>query len=112
MTDCKQIALDEEKIAKVKAALVLDCSLELGEGPVWDSRENVLYYVDIMGGKMFRFDPYSDHNGIPRSESNGNGVSGSTDSISDTFSLKEVELRQQIGTVVPVKDGKLFAGIR
>jgi sugar lactone lactonase YvrE len=27
----------------------------LGEGPVWVVRENALYWVDIVGGKLFRF---------------------------------------------------------
>ncbi|HLD16626.1 MAG TPA: SMP-30/gluconolactonase/LRE family protein [Coxiellaceae bacterium] len=29
----------------------------LGEGPLWDSRENVLYWVDIESWELHRFDP-------------------------------------------------------
>jgi sugar lactone lactonase YvrE len=29
----------------------------LGEGPVWSPKENVLYWVDILGKKLHRFDP-------------------------------------------------------
>ncbi len=33
---------------------VADVHAVLGEGPVWVSRENALYWVDIEGGKIFR----------------------------------------------------------
>jgi sugar lactone lactonase YvrE len=29
----------------------------LAEGPLWDSRQNVLYWVDIIGGKIHSYDP-------------------------------------------------------
>ena len=32
---------------------------QLGEGPVWDSYRNVLYWVDIIGCTIYRFDPRS-----------------------------------------------------
>ncbi len=35
---------------------------ELGEGAIWDETEQVLYWVDINGGKLFRFDPATDEN--------------------------------------------------
>lgn len=39
------------------AEVVLDARAELGEGPVWDSREGVLRWVDIVPGLVHRFDP-------------------------------------------------------
>ena len=30
---------------------------ELGEGPHWNSKEQVLYYVDIEKGRVLRYDP-------------------------------------------------------
>ncbi|MFT4972242.1 MAG: sugar lactone lactonase YvrE [Saprospiraceae bacterium] len=30
---------------------------QLGEGPVWDYRNNILYWVDIMNGLLHGFDP-------------------------------------------------------
>ena len=30
---------------------------ELGEGPHWSSKEQVLYYVDIVKGRVLRYDP-------------------------------------------------------
>ena len=32
---------------------------ELGEGPVWHPDENVLYFLDITQGCLYRFDPLS-----------------------------------------------------
>jgi sugar lactone lactonase YvrE len=37
--------------------LALDARLELGEGPVWDDREQCLLFVDIERGEIHRFEP-------------------------------------------------------
>jgi sugar lactone lactonase YvrE len=37
--------------------LVCDVVAELGEGPLWDWRENCLWWVDILGRALHRFDP-------------------------------------------------------
>lgn len=37
--------------------LVLDAKAILGEGPSWDAEKKVLYWVDILEGKIHRFDP-------------------------------------------------------
>ena len=29
----------------------------VGEGPVWNSAEKKLYWTDIYGGKLFKYDP-------------------------------------------------------
>ena len=42
--------------------LVLDSKDQLGEGPMWSTQEQVLYWVDIMGQAVQRFDPLTgDH---------------------------------------------------
>lgn len=41
----------------VEIACVLDAKAETGEGPVWDEREQVLWWVDIPPGELHRFDP-------------------------------------------------------
>jgi sugar lactone lactonase YvrE len=41
------------------ASCVLEARATLGEGPVWDEREGVLYFVDIEAPALFRFDPAS-----------------------------------------------------
>ncbi|MBO0902863.1 SMP-30/gluconolactonase/LRE family protein [Jiella sonneratiae] len=40
-------------------SLVLDSRCELGEGPVWSGAEQALYFVDIKGMKLHRFEPAS-----------------------------------------------------
>jgi sugar lactone lactonase YvrE len=39
------------------AALALDAQAELGEGPLWDARGACLYFVDILRGRVHRFEP-------------------------------------------------------
>lgn len=41
----------------VDVELVADARAELGEGPVWDERDAVLWWVDIPGKVLHRFDP-------------------------------------------------------
>ncbi len=38
---------------------VLDCRAAIGEGAIWSVEEQVLYWVDIMGPTLNRFDPAS-----------------------------------------------------
>jgi len=37
--------------------IAVQVQAQLGEGPMWDEREQVLYWVDIMGHKLHRYDP-------------------------------------------------------
>lgn len=46
----------------MKIECVVDSRSELGEGAVWDARDQVLWWVDIMGEKIHRFDPASGRN--------------------------------------------------
>ena len=39
--------------------IVADYRNVVGEGPLWHPEEKLLYWVDIMGGKIFRLDPAS-----------------------------------------------------
>lgn len=41
----------------MEASLILDTKSQLGEGPLWDEREGVLYRVDILGEKLHRYHP-------------------------------------------------------
>jgi xylono-1,5-lactonase len=68
-----------ENICKVAATL--------GEGPVWIEREQALYFVDIKGPLLFRFDP-------------ANGE------------LRSWQSPRQIGWVLPADDGSLLAGLQ
>ena len=42
---------------ELTADLVLDAHATLGEGPVWDADGGVLWWVDIEGRRIHRFDP-------------------------------------------------------
>jgi len=61
----------------------------VGEGPVWDVRDQALYYVDIVGKKVFRFTPES----------------GTTESWEVPSVIGSMALREEGGAVVALKDG-------
>ena len=42
-----------------KVETVLACRNRLGEGPIWSAAEQALYWVDILGSTVNRFDPAS-----------------------------------------------------
>jgi sugar lactone lactonase YvrE len=44
-------------VEQLTAELVLDAHAVLGEGPVWDADAAVLWWVDIEGKRIHRFDP-------------------------------------------------------
>ena len=44
------------------ANLLYDARAELGEGPLWDEREKVLYWVNIQGHKLHIYDPATGEN--------------------------------------------------
>lgn len=49
-------------VPTLEAGLVHRHDSILGESPVWDDRENVLYWVDIDRGQIHRFDPATGSN--------------------------------------------------
>lgn len=70
-----------------QAELVLDARAILGEGPSWDERKQVLYWVDVIGRKVHVYDPASN-----------------TDRVISTG--------QYVGSVVPCEDGGLLAAMQ
>jgi sugar lactone lactonase YvrE len=42
---------------RLAAELVIDAHAWLGEGPLWDARRGVLWWLDILAGVMHAFDP-------------------------------------------------------
>lgn len=42
--------------------IVLNLNSQLGEGPLWDEREQVLWWVDIKAGHLYRYDPATGEN--------------------------------------------------
>ncbi|RFB80988.1 SMP-30/gluconolactonase/LRE family protein [Methylovirgula sp. 4M-Z18] len=52
--------------------LALDAKAALGESPVWSVREEALYFLDIKGKALHRFDPATrDHRIVPLDEETG-----------------------------------------
>jgi sugar lactone lactonase YvrE len=51
------MALASMSEGKAEASCVLEARAALGECPVWDEREQALYFVDIHAPALFRFDP-------------------------------------------------------
>ena len=45
---------------QIKTILSLNCTL--AEGPVWDEREQVLWWVNILAGELHRYDPVTGQN--------------------------------------------------
>jgi sugar lactone lactonase YvrE len=67
--------------------LALDVRANLGEGPIWDARRQVLYWVDIHGFNLHIYDP-----------------AAKTDRV--------IHVGQHIGTVVPRRSGGVVVALR
>src|SRR5688572_21707511 len=52
----------EIKPTRVDVSCVLTAQAQIGEGPMWDPREKVLYWADITGKQLNVFDPASGSN--------------------------------------------------
>jgi sugar lactone lactonase YvrE len=69
--------------------LVLDAGASLGEGPLWDDRDGVLWWVDVPAGRLHRLDP----------------ATGADEVIDVGQPLGAVGLRAVGGLVLAVRDG-------
>ena len=69
-----------------QAELVLDARAELGEGSIWDYRNGLLYWIDILKREVHLFDPV-------------------------TKSDECQDVGQLVGTVVPKTDGRLMLAL-
>ena len=43
----------------VSVECIVDCHARLGEGAIWDSGDQALWWVDIKAGEIHRYDPAS-----------------------------------------------------
>ena len=68
-------------------SLALDAGAMLGEGPVWDTARQCLWFVDIKGHAVWRFDP-----------------EGGTS--------RRIDAPDQVGWVLPTSAGRLLAGLK
>ena len=67
--------------------LLVDEHALVGEGPLWDEEEQVLYWVDILNSKLFIYDPASGEN-------------------------RTLDVGQHVGTVVTRASGGLMLAVR
>ena len=79
--------------------VVVDYELKIGECPLWNSEEGMVYWEDIHTGRIFRFDPVS---GIHETVYEGNVVGGFT--IEEDGALL---LFMENGSVKVFRDGSL-----
>lgn len=68
---------------------IVDCKTVLGEGPLWDVKEQKLYWIDSLGNRVFR------------SDANGRGV----ESWAVPANIGSMALREGGGAVLSLADG-------
>ncbi|MGG2094052.1 SMP-30/gluconolactonase/LRE family protein [Bacillus sp. S13(2024)] len=66
--------------------LVIDAKATLGEGPCWDSKKQLLYWVDILEKKVHIYNPITNKN-------------------------KEIFVGQMVGSVVPRESGNMILAL-
>ena len=66
--------------------LIIDAKALVGEGPIWHSQKNVLYWVDILGNSVNIYDPATDQN-------------------------RTIDVGQPVGTIVPRKSGGVMLAL-
>jgi L-arabinonolactonase len=71
---------------------IVDCKTILGEGPLWDTREQKLYWIDSYGAKIFR------------SDEDGNNV----ETWDVPTKIGSLALREQGGAILSLADGFYF----
>ena len=76
-----------QKLSSGSVEVVVDAGATIGEGPVWDARENVVWWVDITRNLVHRYDP---------------------DSRRDTT----IDVGQAVGAVVPRASGGLVLAVQ
>lgn len=68
------------------AEVRVDIRALVGEGPIWDADEQVLYWIDILSNKLYVYDPAKDEN-------------------------RSYDVGQNVGTVVPRASGGLMLAV-
>ncbi|CAK9046024.1 unnamed protein product [Durusdinium trenchii] len=108
----------------LEAEVAVQLEAGLGEGSIWDSRSKKLIWLDILGVKLFRFDPSSGQNevfelsGFSTSVSSVVPISSEVDPEGDTvgvtlregFAIYNFRTRglHKLGNDPPIKHGERF----
>jgi sugar lactone lactonase YvrE len=84
---------------------VVDLRATVGEGPVWDDRARVLWWVDIKTPRLFRFDPASGENRAwPMPERIGCVIPREKGGLIGAFKTGFKWIDPEAGTVTPITD--------
>lgn len=84
---------------------VVDIRTEVGEGPVWDDRAQVLWWVDVKARTLFRFDPASGENRAwPMPKSIGCVVPRAQGGLIGAFQTGFKAIDPDTGAVTPIAD--------
>jgi sugar lactone lactonase YvrE len=84
---------------------VVDLRATVGEGPVWDDRARVLWWVDIKTPRLFRFDPASGENRAwPMPERIGCAIPREKGGLIGAFKTGFKWIDPETGTVTPITD--------
>jgi sugar lactone lactonase YvrE len=84
---------------------VVDLRATVGEGPVWDDRALVLWWVDIKTPRLFRFDPASGENRAwPMPERIGCVIPREAGGLVGAFKTGFKWIDPKTGTVTPITD--------
>jgi L-arabinonolactonase len=76
-------------VAGPKIELVWDAKNELGEGPLWDPEDQLLYWIDSKGPTVSRYDPRN----------------ASVRSWAVPADIGSMALREQGGAIVALRNG-------
>jgi sugar lactone lactonase YvrE len=60
----------------IKATLILDVKSDLGEGPIWDHENDLLYWVNILGNEVHIYNPDSGEDRVIHCDQNVGTVVG------------------------------------
>jgi sugar lactone lactonase YvrE len=88
-----------------EARCVVDLRATVGEGPVWDDRARVLWWVDIKTPRLFRFDPASGENRAwPMPERIGCVIPREKGGLIAAFKTGFKGIDPKTGAVTPITD--------
>jgi len=89
--------------------LVVDCEAQVGEGPLWHAQSNTVYFTDIEGRRLIRYDPKTGkHDHVRESKGRVGGFTFERDGSMVLFEEQSVIHRDKKGkerVLVEIKEG-------